>query len=465
MDGNYSVTKRYARLSEGTYLLVYGKYGLVKSKLNSMSIRVSSETVQLLKGCDGQHTVESIIESVIDSKTDLDTTAFLKALIEFNQLILNKLVVLEETPAPAKCTIPLISSQGCYYPESLHVEVTAVCNLHCNYCYRQAGPHYIENRLQTNHLLTVLGSLSEKGLKVVEITGGEPLLHPDIKSIIDFCGNTFQLTSILTNGTLINEDFLNMVLPMKDRVIFNVSLESNKAEEHDRRTGVKGSFSRTINGIRKLARYNFTVRVAIAVDANNWMDVEPTLLLAKQLGASAFTYSAILPFGRAADRFGLWDLDSNVVAEKEQYLFNTYQDFLHILDESQQQRLKQPGSCGAGHRIYAMDPAGNVRPCVTFDSQLGVIGNLATQTPEAVFSHETASLFAEIVAPNEEVCGSCKFSYFCRNCVLRGLTASRSMAPNECNWLKQPPVRKLAGLIYEVPLKTNREVPEQPTKA
>ncbi len=258
------------------------------------------------------------------------------------------------------------------------------------------------------------------------------------------------MTSILTNGTLISDDFVNSVLPIKNRVAFNISLESNKPEEHDKRTGVKGSFTRTINGIRRLSKHNFTLRVAMAVDADNWEDVEPTLLLAKQLGATAFTYSAILPFGRAAEKFGFWDLDANLVAEKEKYLFNNYKDFFHILDDSQQQRMRQPGSCGAGHRTYAMDPAGNVRPCATFDSQLGVIGSLATQTPEAVFSPETARLFAEIETPTPEVCGLCKFTYFCRNCVLRGLTASRSMAPTECNWLKQPLVRKLADLIYPV---------------
>jgi len=448
MVGENAAIDNYVHLSKGIYLQVYDKYGLVKSKLNGMSVSVSSETIELLKTCDGQHSIKEIIENIVDSKTDGDTGAFLEAIIEVNQLIRNKVVVLEKKPD--KYPVPLITSQGLYYPEALHVELTTVCNLHCHFCYRQAGPHHIETRLPTKQLLNILGSLSEKGLRVVEITGGEPLLHPDLKLITDFCGNTFQLTSILTNGTLINDDFVNSVLPIKNQVAFNVSLESNKAEEHDKRTGVKGSFTRTISGIRQLSRHNFTLRVAMAVDANNWEDVEPTLLLAKQLGATAFTYSAILPFGRAAERFGFWDLDANLIAEKEKYLFNNYKDFFHILNNSQKQRMKQPGSCGAGHRTYAMDPAGNVRPCATFDSQLGVIGSLATQTPEAVFSHETARLFAEIETPTQEVCGSCKFTYFCRNCVLRAWTASRSMAPNECNWLKQPLVRQCANLIYPV---------------
>jgi radical SAM protein with 4Fe4S-binding SPASM domain len=446
MVGKDSAIDNYAHLGNGTYLQVYDTYGVVKSKLNGMSVSVSSETIELLQACDGQHSIQEILDNLVDSNPEGDAGDFLEAIIVVNQLIRNKVVLLEKKQGKYK--VPFISSQGRYYPEALHVELTTLCNLHCHFCYRQAGPHQSESRLPTSQLLNILGGLAEKGLRVVEITGGEPLLHPDLKSITDFCGNTFQLTSVLTNGTLINDAFVNSVLPIKNRIAFNVSLESNKAEEHDRRTGVTGSFARTINGIRQLSKHNFSLRVAMAVDANNWADVEPTLLLAKQLGATAFTYSAILPFGRAAERFGFWDVDAKLIAEKEKYLFNRHKDFFHILDDSQQQRMKQPGSCGAGHRTYAMDPAGNVRPCATFDSQLGVIGSLATQAPEVVFSHETARLFAEIETPTQEVCGLCKFTYFCRNCVLRSLTASRFMEPNECNWLQQPSVRKLADIIY-----------------
>ncbi|WP_319409319.1 radical SAM/SPASM domain-containing protein [uncultured Desulfosarcina sp.] len=461
MSETISAIDSYPRLTQGAYLLVYDDHGFVKSKLNDISFRVSPKTIELLKVCGGQHSIKKIIEMAVDTTVAEDDANLLLAILEINQLIRNRVLVLETKKGIYE--VPLISSQGVYYPEAMHVELTTLCNLHCHFCYRSAGRNNIETRLPTSQLLDILSCLSKKGLRVVELTGGEPLLHSDLNKILDFCGNTFQQISILTNGTLINQDLVNSALPIKDKIAFNISLESHRVEEHDKRTGVHGSFSRTLDGIRQLSKYNFLVRVAMAVDGNNWEDVEPTLLLARQLGAKAFTYSAILPFGRASGRLEFLDLDASLVVEKEKYLLNKYKDFFHILNESQQQRMKQPGGCGAGHRTYAMDPAGNIRPCVTFDDQLGVIGSLANQTPEAVFSNETTEFFSKIKTPNQKTCGSCKFLYFCQNCVLRALTASRTLAPNECNWLKQPSVQKLVELIYPGE-KEGKEIKGRPLK-
>ncbi len=450
MAGASSAENKFPHLSPGNYVQVFADYGLIKSKLNAMSVRVSTEAIELLKACDGLLSIRQIIENHLNSERRGTDSSLSEAIVTINRLIRNSVIVLESDPGTY--AVPLVQSEGCHYPEAMHVEVTTVCNLHCYFCYRKSGPGKSEIRLPTDSLLNILGQLSDTGLRVVELTGGEPLLHPDFNVIADFCGKTFPLTSILTNGTLVNEAFVTRMIPLRDRVAFNISLESHRPEEHDRRSGVEGSCQKTVEAIRQLAKHDFMIRVAMAVDRANWNDVEPTLRLAKDLGATAFTYSAIMPFGRAASSLGFWDLDIKDVSEKEKYLYNTYKDFFHILDYQQQQRMKQPGSCGGGHRTYAMDPAGNVRPCATFESQTGVIGSLASHTPKEVFGHELTKLFAEIEAPRPEVCGSCKFTYFCRNCVLRGLTAYRSLGTEKCAWMEQAITRKWAELIQDMPL-------------
>jgi radical SAM protein with 4Fe4S-binding SPASM domain len=43
---------------------------------------------------------------------------------------------------------------------------------------------------------------------------------------------------------------------------------------------------------------------------------------------------------------------------------------------------KRDRRCQAGHRMYAMDPEGYIRPCVMYSENAAIFDNLATRTPE-----------------------------------------------------------------------------------
>jgi len=438
-------TGLYPHIGEQSYLQVLGTYGLLKSRQGIEPIRVSKEAALLLAACDGRSSMEEIISRHFDSGASSSDESFCEALITINKLIGQGVVVFEENPR--SFGVETFRSEELHYPEAMHVELTTTCNLHCFFCYRNAGPARDEGGLPTDQLLGILSKLHDRGLRAVELTGGEPLLHPDFGRIVEFCGRTFPITSILTNGTMIDDSLVQGIAMLKDSIVVGVSLESHRPEEHDRRCGVKGSFGKATAAIATLAGFGMKTRVAMAVDAANWDDVEPALLLSRKLGATAFTYSAILPFGRAGNEPRLWDLDAKEVWQRERYLNETYGDFIQTLDVNRKQQLTQPGSCGAGHRAFAMDPMANVRLCVTMDSSMGVIGSLATQTPEEVFSHPLTKLSAVVEAPRPEVCGACKFAYFCHNCLLRGLMAHRSLGAGKCAWMVNPTVSRWAQIV------------------
>jgi len=191
----------------------------------------------------------------------------------------------------------------------------------------------------------------------------------------------------------------------------------------------------------------------MSVDQHNWNHVEETLLLSRQLGASTFTYSPILPFGRGKNNFGLWDRDPEKVLQTERRLSERYKGFLHFLPEDAILEIHQPGGCGAGHRVYAMDPTGLVRPCVTFDADQAIFGSLATQSPSEVFGGELSKAFAMIEPPRMEFCGSCKWALFCQHCSLRGLIASHWVGEEKCWWLNQPSIRRWSDLVQDHTLK------------
>jgi radical SAM protein with 4Fe4S-binding SPASM domain len=162
------------------------------------------------------------------------------------------------------------------------------------------------------------------------------------------------------------------------------------------------------------------------------------LLLARELGADLFTYSPILPFGRATETFKLWDYNAKEMVEAEKKLRDQYGDFLHFLSEGTLVEISQPGGCGAGWRVYAMDPQGYIRPCVTFDEDQVVLGSLFKQPDEEVFGHALAFSFSKLSPPSLTVCRSCPWAAFCLHCSLRGAMAAQWVGEENCHWLRQP---------------------------
>ena len=437
----------YPQLGKNVSLHMSPSYALVLYGNPPKPLRVSNDTIDILACCNGMQTVGDILINHINANNRSNDVEISKAIVTLAGLIREKIVILDKKPK--KVELRITGSRTIFYPTNLQVELTTTCNLRCSYCYRKSGSNEAKGRLATSKLLEILRVLSDNGLHSVELTGGEPLLHPDFIQIVRFCGERFSIIGLLTNGTLITESLIKELLPFREKMVISVSLDSNIRSVHDDRRGQKGAFDKTTNGLRLLSRQGFLTRVSMSVDQYNWKDVESTLLLARQLGASLFTYAPILPFGRAEHNFGFWNYDAEEVLQTERHLSKKYEGFLHFLPEDTILEIHQPGGCGAGHRVYAMDPKGLVRPCVTFYENQAIFGSLAKQSPADVFGEKLSTAFAMIEPPHPDVCGSCKWALFCLHCAFRGLMASQWVGGENCRWLNQPEVRQWSNLVRD----------------
>ena len=86
------------------------------------------------------------------------------------------------------------------------MEITGACNLHCPVCY--ASSPWGEHRDVASILADVEAFLSARGpLDVLQLSGGEPLLHPQLLEIIDLCRKLpIQYIMINTNGRQLARD-------------------------------------------------------------------------------------------------------------------------------------------------------------------------------------------------------------------------------------------------------------------
>jgi radical SAM protein with 4Fe4S-binding SPASM domain len=424
-------------------LYIYQTQGLLKFPDNS--VKINRDIAITLSYCKKNL---SLNESLQHYKQDNSNIDLYKITLGIMALIEDQILLTKDTPWDTS-SFTVIWEDDVFYPESLHIELTAKCNLHCFYCYRKSHENIKEdNRLSTEELKNIIISLSEQGLKVVELTGGEPLLHPDFMEILDVCYHNLSLMSIITNGTLIDENFLAKILQYKDKIVFSISLDSHLEEDHDRRCGVKGSYVKTVRGIKLLAENGFIVRTAMVIDENNWSQVEDTLLFSKSIGATKFAYSPILPFGRAEQDYSFWKkISIEKVKQQDERLKEEYADFIHYITEKEQQQLNEGGNCGAGDTSFVMDPVGNIRICASYDEDEGVIGSLKNSSFNQLFKSKVCALSSKISPPMPFICGNCQHLFFCMGCALRGAKRVPVVGHENCHWAKDKNVKQWLSLI------------------
>jgi radical SAM protein with 4Fe4S-binding SPASM domain len=182
----------------------------------------------------------------------------------------------------------------------------------------------------------------------------------------------------------------------------------------------------------------------MAVDKDNFHDIENTLLLARELGASVFSYTPILPLGRAKIlALENWDIERKQVYETEKELIEKYRGFLGLLSPDMTCDLENGENCGAGYRTYAMNPWGHIRPCPLYEDTEFEIGNLAEQDIEEVFSNPLTFAFAKISPPIKNICRDCERKYYCMYCSLRGFQSQKVV--QDCRWSLLPEVAAVAA--------------------
>lgn len=358
----------------------------------------------------------------------------LKAITSFlEESIRRGIIWTEDKPSLKKMRIT--GSKQYFVPVHFSVELTSQCNLRCIYCYNESDVRK-NQRLSTVQLLACLNELFENGIRIIELTGGEPLTHPDFSEILDYCGKHFILLSILTNGTLVDEVMAKEAGKYKDKLMVQVDLDGSTAIVHERLRGVPGCFKKAKKGIEFLARNNILVKVAMNVVPSNVHDIENTLLIAKQCGAYMFSYSPITDVGRAKDLRLSWSPENlRKLEELPKYLYEKYGNFLFQLKEEQIDHFLKRGNCGAGYKSCVLGPTGVVRPCPLLPESYLALGNMLDSSIEEIFGKPLVNYLSKLKEPTPEVCPDCPYQVYCNFCFIKSFYVQERTG-SICSWAK-----------------------------
>jgi SynChlorMet cassette radical SAM/SPASM protein ScmE len=183
-------------------------------------------------------------------------------------------------------------------PRSVDISVTGRCNLRCKYCF-YADEMAASHDLPTDTWLSFFDELAHLGVMDVCLTGGEALSRPDIFNLIDgVIANRMRYT-ILSNGTLINEQVIKQFEVGKRRSRmdqFQISIDGSRPEIHN--LSRPKSFHRALHGLKLMKDAGFPVTVRVTINRHNLNDLENiAALLLDEVGLPSFSTNEAFPMG------------------------------------------------------------------------------------------------------------------------------------------------------------------------
>jgi heme b synthase len=335
-------------------------------------------------------------------------------------------------------------------------ETTRNCNLNCAHCRAAATRGPYSGELDTPAASRLLDQIATLGRPIVILTGGEPLLRPDIFDIARH-GTDIGLRMVMApNGTLITESTAQRMVTAGIKRI-SISLDGASRDEHDSFRGVEGAFDAALHGVEMARKVGREFQINTTVTRTNLAEIPRIQHLAVELGAVAHHIFLLVPTGR-----GKYIIDQEITAEQYEETLNWFYDqqgktplqlkatcaphYYRIL----RQRARSEGKsvtpkthgldamtrgCLGGIGFCFISHRGIVQPCGFLNVSAGDV----TQTHFADIwknSHTFASLRRYDKLKGK--CGICEYNKFCGGCRARAFEATGDYLAQEPLCTYQP---------------------------
>jgi PqqA peptide cyclase len=338
-------------------------------------LRLNRSGAAILALCDGRRTVSAIAAALCEqfpgsiSEVNDDAAAFLgeldgRGLLDWNAPTLTPLNVPAVDVAAANSSKLLARDR----PLGLLAELTYRCPLGCPYCSNPTTLRHGGNELTTEEWERVIGEGAELGVLHVHFSGGEPLLHPGLPTLVAAARATGLYTNLLTSGIPFSREAAEGLLSAGlDHV--QLSLQSDEAPLADQ-IGGRRSHDAKLEAARLIRELGWPLTLNVVLHRANIHRLPQLITLAEELDADRLELANVQFYGWAhrnretlLPHLGALREAAEYVAQARHRLKGRLR-LDYVLPDALADRPK-PCMEGWGRRYLTVNPQGDVLPCPT----------------------------------------------------------------------------------------------------
>jgi SynChlorMet cassette radical SAM/SPASM protein ScmF len=184
----------------------------------------------------------------------------------------------------------------------IYFYLTEGCNLRCRHCWimteQESAPTSASKALLDLQLFeSIVEQARPLGLTAVKLTGGEPLLHPDIRPMLEIIKAAQLKLTVETNGVLLTPELAALMASCHQPFV-SVSLDGTDPETHEWVRQVPGSFQAALRGLKHLVQAGIRPQVIFTIMKKNRDQVGAVARLAQDVGAESVKFNILQPSPR-----------------------------------------------------------------------------------------------------------------------------------------------------------------------
>ncbi len=313
------------------------------------------------------------------------------------------------------------------------------CNLTCLHCYSISADKDFPGELTTDEVFRVMEDLQAFRVPVLILSGGEPLMRPDIFAISRRAKDMGFYVGLSTNGTLIDERLIEPIAAIGYDYV-GISIDGIQAT-HDRFRRLAGAFDASMKAIRLCRDAGIKVGMRFTMTQDNAAELPQLLQLMDDEGIDKFYFSHLNYAGRGninrkhdvvlnTTRWALellfekcWD-DTQRGRRREFVTGNNDADGVYLLlwvrrrfpqlEAHMRAKLAQWGGNSSGVNIANIDNVGNVHPDTFWWHY--TLGNVRERPFSAIWQDTSDPLLAglkRVPRPVKGRCGQCQYLDIC----------------------------------------------------
>ncbi|MDR4508719.1 MAG: radical SAM protein [Candidatus Brocadiaceae bacterium] len=264
----------------------------------------------------------------------------------------------------------------CSYPRRLVLELTNACNMSCIMCGRD------ESNFNNNFFdINILGKLESIFAYIEEVTlfgWGEPTIHPEFKTILEFLDKYPVKKYFVTNGTTLQR-IKNYLFDYKVDIMA-VSLDGATPETNNR-IRRKSNFNQIVSALTSIVQqkkekgvpYPY-INFVITLMKSNLSELPDMVNLAYDIGIEEVKAVYLTSFSKELENESLWGMVDEVreVFAETEARSNRLEILLKLpyLQGEDIAGNKYHKDCFVGWRDFFIGSDGYVRPCQSISQKL-----------------------------------------------------------------------------------------------